>query len=120
MRRLDSSLSSRRESMPSKALTSSVNVTVTILDQNDNQPLFFGYDRLAQHNGLHTVPVYTSHINSYRVDAGVMVAEVFANDTDTVAHGNGVVEFKLVDEALIPAVLDHLQESFFPDEPISR
>ena len=80
-----------------KALTSSVNVTVTILDQNDNQPLFFGYDRLAQHNGLHTVPVYTSHINSYRVDAGVMVAEVFANDTDTVAHGNGVVEFKLVD-----------------------
>ena len=30
------------------------------------------------------------------------------------------VEFRLVDEELIPAVLEHLQESFFPDEPISR
>jgi hypothetical protein len=80
-----------------KPLTSSVNMTVTILDQNDNQPLFFGYDRLLQHNGLHTVPVYSSHLNSYRVDAGVRVAEVFANDTDSTAAGNGVVAFKLTD-----------------------
>ena len=30
------------------------------------------------------------------------------------------VEFKLVDEAMIPSVLELLDESFFPDEPLFR
>ena len=78
-----------------KPLTSTVNVTVVLLDQNDNQPLFFGYDRLLPRDGLHTTPVFSSHINSYRVDAGVRVADVFANDSDSAS--NGVVEFRLMD-----------------------
>ena len=30
------------------------------------------------------------------------------------------VEFKLVDEAMIPSVIELLDDSFFPDEPLFR
>ena len=69
----------------SKSLSSEVNVTVTILDLNDNQPLFYNYDRLQEHNGVHTIPVYSTHINSYMIEMGVKVAKVFANDSDDAA-----------------------------------
>ena len=84
-----------------KSLSSVVNVTVTVLDQNDNQPLFYNYDRLQEHNGVHTIPVYSTFINSYMVEMGVRVAKVFANDSDDVSTGNGAVEFKLVDHTNI-------------------
>ena len=83
----------------SKSLDSRVNVTVTILDQNDNQPLFYNYDRLQEHNGVHTIPVYSTHINTYMVEMGVTVAKVFANDSDDVLSGNGALEFKIVDHS---------------------
>ena len=82
-----------------KPLESRVNVTVIALDENDNQPLFYGYNRLLEQNGLHTVPVFSSHINSFRVDAGVRVAEVYANDTDDLLSGNGAVEFRILDHS---------------------
>ena len=85
----------------SKSLDSRVNVTVTILDDNDNQPLFYNYDRLQEHNGVHTIPVYSTHINSYMVEMGVTVAKVYANDSDDASTGNGNVEFKIVDHSNI-------------------
>ena len=85
----------------SKSLDSRVNVTVTILDDNDNQPLFYNYDRLQEHNGVHTIPVYSTHINSYMVEMGVTVAKVYANDSDDASQGNGDVEFKIVDHSNI-------------------
>ena len=85
----------------SKSLDSRVNVTVTILDQNDNQPLFYNYDRLQEHNGVHTIPVYSTHINTYMVEMGVNVAKVFANDSDDASTGNGALEFKIVDHSNI-------------------
>ena len=84
-----------------KSLNSVVNVTVTVLDQNDNQPLFYNYDRLQEHNGVHTIPVYSTFINSYMVEMGVTVAKVFANDSDDASTGNGALEFKLVDHTNI-------------------
>lgn len=84
-----------------KALDSAVNVTVNVLDENDNQPVFYGYNRLMEQNGRHRIPVFTAHINTFRVDAGVTVAEVFANDTDDILSGNGAVEFRILDHSNI-------------------
>ena len=84
-----------------KPLDARVNVTVKILDENDNQPLFYGYNRLMEQNGLHTVPMFSAHIPSYRVEAGLVVTQVFANDSDDVLSGNGAVEFRILDHSNI-------------------
>ena len=80
-----------------RKLAARVNVTVQILDANDNQPIFYGYDRLVEEGGFHTVPVYTTSLPVASLDAGVRVAEILANDTDDLASGNGAVEFRLLD-----------------------
>ena len=103
----------------SKSLDSRVNVTVTILDQNDNQPLFYGYDRLQEHNGVHTIPVYSTHINSYMVEMGVRVAKVFANDSDEVSTGNGAIEFKIVEHSNV-FYIDSATGDVTPLVPISE
>ena len=84
-----------------RSLKTAVNVTIHILDKNDNQPLFYGYDRLLQQNGLHMMPLYSSFLPSSRVGAGVQVAKVFANDSDDIASGNREVIFKLLDHSNI-------------------
>ena len=80
-----------------RSLVSQVNVTVEILDVNDNQPIFYGYDRLMEEGGFHTVPVYTARMGERSVRAGTMVARIRANDTDSLDAGNGRVSFRLVD-----------------------
>ena len=40
-------------------------------------------------------------------------------DSDSEWRERGV-EFKLVDEAMIPSVIELLDDSFFPDEPLFR
>ena len=40
-------------------------------------------------------------------------------DSDSEWRERGV-EFKLVDEAMIPSVIEFLNDSFFPDEPMFR
>ena len=40
-------------------------------------------------------------------------------DSDSEWRERGV-EFKLVDEAMIPSVIELLNDSFFPDEPMFR
>ena len=79
-----------------RRLVSQVNVTVTILDINDNQPIFYGYDRLMQSGGIHTIPVYTTVIRQPYINAGVQVARVLAKDTDDPSIGNGRIGFKLL------------------------
>ena len=80
-----------------RRLVSDVNVTVEILDVNDNQPIFYGYDRLMQSGGIHTIPVYTTLIRQPYIEPGVQVARVLANDTDDRSLGNGLIGFKLLD-----------------------
>ena len=43
----------------------------------------------------------------------------FLMDSDSEWRERGV-EFKLVDESMIPSVIELLDESFFPDEPLFR
>ena len=82
-----------------RSLVSRVNVTVEVLDVNDNQPIFYGYDRLMEEGGFHTVPVYTARMEERSVRAGTMVAQIRANDTDSFEAGNGRVSFKLLDNS---------------------
>ena len=54
----------------------------------------------------------------------VLLGKFFANtclrmNSDQEGLDKGV-EFKLVDEAMIPSVVELLDESFFPDEPLFR
>ena len=80
-----------------RRLVSRVNVTVDVLDVNDNQPIFYGYDRLMEEGGFHTVPVYMTSLREASIEAGIQVAHILANDTDNFEAGNGEVGFKLVD-----------------------
>jgi len=82
-----------------RQLTSQVNVTVLVLDVNDNQPIFYGYDRLMEEGGFHTIPVYTTKLQEVFISPGIQVAQILANDTDDISTGNGIVEFKLLDNS---------------------
>lgn len=80
-----------------RRLVSTVNVTVEVVDVNDNQPIFYGYDRLVEEGGFHTVPVYTTNLAAPAIEAGIQMARILANDTDDLSSGNGLVTFKLLD-----------------------
>ena len=56
-----------------RRLVSTVNVTVTIIDVNDNQPIFYGYDRLVEEGGFHRVPMYTTRLDETFIGAGIKV-----------------------------------------------
>lgn len=69
---------------------SSVDVEIHVTDINDNPPVFYNYDRIAQVSSddgdAVFVPVYYASVveNS---PAGLMVARVFANDSDSQVRG---------------------------------
>ncbi|KAK3923914.1 Cadherin-89D [Frankliniella fusca] len=77
---------------------SSVDVEIHVSDINDNPPMFFGYDRIAQvtddDGNAAFVPVYYASVveNS---PAGIVVARVFANDSDFQGNGNGLVLYDI-------------------------
>lgn len=93
-----------------RRLRSTVDVEVHILDVNDNAPVFYGYDHVAQtiasglddpplhhsnnFEGSLVVPVYTSSI-AENSNPRTAVARVYANDSDSPTNGNGILLFHI-------------------------
>lgn len=90
------------------SLSSATDVEIQILDINDNPPTFYGYDRISnlghtgnqvsggdKKTGEQLVPVYQSSVTK-DIPIGSQVAHIFANDSDFIGNGNGLVLFDLV------------------------
>lgn len=86
-------------------LSSTVDVEVHVMDVNDNPPRFYGHQEIGKlQNSLidphkketkHLlVPIYYASVpeNSH---VGTVVTRVYANDSDFVGNGNGVVLYDL-------------------------
>lgn len=96
-----------KDNGPEKKLSSSVSVEVQVLDVNDNAPKFFAYDdllewkhpeagELSNHNfeSVMMIPVYKATLEE-NTPIGTTVARVYANDTDFVGNGNGLILYSL-------------------------
>lgn len=96
-----------RDNGQDKKLSSSVSVEVQVLDVNDNAPRFFGYDELLEwkhpeadefsnHNfeSVMMLPVYKATLEE-NAPVGTIVTRVFANDSDFVGNGNGLILYSL-------------------------
>lgn len=90
-----------------KVLSSSVTVEVQVLDVNDNAPQFYAYDELLEwkhpeameisnHNfeSVSMIPVYKVTLEE-NVPIGTTVTKVFANDSDFIGNGNGLILYSL-------------------------
>lgn len=88
-------------------LSSSVSVEVQILDVNDNAPKFFAYDELLEwkhpeadefsnHNfeSVMVLPVYKVTLDE-NAPVGTTVTKVYANDSDFIGNGNGLILYSL-------------------------
>ncbi|XP_066581389.1 cadherin-89D [Prorops nasuta] len=75
-------------------LSSSVDIEVNILDVNDNPPMFFGYDDLAEDESGRRLPVYRASVPE-NSPIGSAVLKVSANDSDFAGNGNGLILFDL-------------------------
>ncbi|KAJ8719256.1 hypothetical protein PYW07_016812 [Mythimna separata] len=90
-----------------KKLSSSVSVEVQVLDVNDNAPKFYAYDELLEwkhpeadeisnHNfeSVMMMPVYKATLKE-NAPIGTVVTKVYANDTDFIGNGNGLILYSL-------------------------
>lgn len=96
-----------RDNGQDKKLSSSVSVEVQVLDVNDNAPNFFAYDELfewkhpeagelSNHNfeSVMMLPVYKATLEE-NAPIGTVVTRVYANDTDFIGNGNGLILYSL-------------------------
>lgn len=90
-----------------KKLSSTVTVEVHVLDVNDNAPQFYGYDEILEwfhpeakdspnHNyeSVSMIPVYYAKLSENSA-LGSVVAKVYANDSDFLGNGNGLLLFDI-------------------------
>lgn len=78
-------------------LSSTVNVDVNILDINDNPPVFYGYDDVLHLTNLNVpkdIPIYYATVPE-NTPIGTPITRVYANDTDYVGNGNGLLLFDI-------------------------
>ncbi|CAB3364238.1 Hypothetical predicted protein [Cloeon dipterum] len=72
-------------------LKTSVQVTINILDVNDNAPEFFNFNRRDEITGT---PIYHTAIDE-NGPPGQFVLQVFANDSDYTGNGNGLLLYSI-------------------------
>lgn len=96
-----------RDNGSDKKLSSSVSVEIQVLDINDNAPRFFAYDELLEwkhpeaqdlpnHNfdSVMMLPVYKASLDE-NAPIGTIVTRVYANDSDFIGNGNGLILYSL-------------------------
>ncbi|CAG9787087.1 unnamed protein product [Diatraea saccharalis] len=96
-----------RDNGQNKKLSSSVSVEIQVLDINDNSPKFIGYDdifewkhpeatEMSNHNfeSVSVIPIYKATIPE-NVPVGTVVTKVYANDSDFIGNGNGLILYSL-------------------------
>ncbi|XP_059478119.1 cadherin-89D [Neocloeon triangulifer] len=72
-------------------LKTSVQVTINILDVNDNAPEFFNFNRRDDITGT---PIYHTAVDE-NGPPGQFVLQVFANDSDYAGNGNGLLLYSI-------------------------
>ncbi|XP_065157447.1 cadherin-89D isoform X2 [Atheta coriaria] len=87
-----------------QSFSTTVNVEVNVIDVNDNPPTFYGYDDLinlktetkySNHQIVSAkLPVYYATI-SENSPIGTPITRVFANDSDFMGNGNGLLLFDI-------------------------
>ncbi|CAD6233777.1 GSCOCG00007273001-RA-CDS [Cotesia congregata] len=70
-------------------LSSSVDIEINILDANDNPPKLYGFVEIKQ-----SVPVYYASV-AEDTPIGTVIHRIYANDSDFVGNGNGLILFDL-------------------------
>ncbi|XP_068218882.1 cadherin-89D [Palaemon carinicauda] len=85
-------------------LSSSVLVHIDVTDVNDHAPVFYGYQETlsfpddtassAAHQNNNYIPVYLANV-SESVQSNTLITQVFANDSDSSALGNGIILYGL-------------------------
>ncbi|XP_008554394.1 cadherin-89D isoform X3 [Microplitis demolitor] len=73
----------------SVSLSSSVDVEINILDANDNSPQFYGFVDFKN-----SLPIYYTSV-AENTPIGTVIHRVYANDSDFVGNGNGLILFDL-------------------------
>lgn len=94
--------------------STSVTVHISVSDSNDHDPKFYGYQTIlvpSQSFTNRSLPVYQQSLPE-NVPTGTLIVNIFANDSDSVNSGNGIVLYKILEPGL-PLNIDSKNGSVF-------
>ncbi|CAG0888402.1 unnamed protein product [Cyprideis torosa] len=74
----------------------STKIEIKVLDINDNSPVFHNYDEVVQ-DGSSFFPIYRAVVRENN-QPGRHIVSVYANDSDSLENGNGMVLYRLEGE----------------------
>ncbi|XP_034938287.1 cadherin-89D isoform X2 [Chelonus insularis] len=74
-------------------LSSTVDVEINVLDANDNAPKFYGFVEFKEVDEK-LIPIYYASV-AEDTPIGTVIHKVYANDSDFVGNGNGLILFDL-------------------------